>query len=219
MLEQFIRNWLSYSLNPENRVFDRDDNAMIDMMEGRQPFNYDIVSRWSHRYRILNRIDIETKNALILCAKTNIAHNQRISSSENYPDKTFRIVYEKFHQINDRKWLSLTSKYLWCKFPNNFPMYDRFAYRAVCNLQSIHPVLINLSPVGRENPNGVEAVCAHYSRYRAHVMALTEHYTPLINEIKQELNCNYPYNLRIMDKILWSLGNGTCGAAPPPVTY
>ncbi len=98
-------------------------------------------------------------------------------------------------------------------------MYDRFAYRAICVLQSVHPALADLDKVGRENPDGPEAVCAHYSRYRAHVVALTQAHQELIDQIKNEVGCYYPYNLRIMDKLLWHLGNGQCGSAPPPVAH
>jgi hypothetical protein len=91
--------------------------------------------------------------------------------------------------------LSLASKILWCRFPGHIPIYDGFAVRGLKTLSRL-AAIPRLAHVGEY---------AQFSHAWWGVYAQTR---PLIERHLGEhpLPQRYPYPVRILDKILWYLG-------------
>jgi hypothetical protein len=91
-----------------------------------------------------------------------------------------------------RNFTSLASKALWLRYPNEVPLYDRYAQQALCMLAKITPDLPRVS----KSADSYEAFAlvwrALYDRHASDIAAIPHK--------------GYPYSVRIFDRILWILG-------------
>lgn len=114
-----------------------------------------------------------------------------------------------------RKWLSAASKLLWCHYPHDIPMYDRFVFQAMTTLQGVEPALFHAERLGVLKPkNNRESAdqfykreAQHYLRYRRAILAVYASYSELLDDLRSKYNVAYPYDLRLLDKLLLILGN------------
>jgi len=92
-----------------------------------------------------------------------------------------------------RDLISLTSKGLWCCYPNAIPIYDSYAQQALwilCKLAELHPTA---SVSNDRYPSFADAWFQIYRQVE-----------PIIGEYAAQVN--YPYKVRILDRILWLIG-------------
>jgi hypothetical protein len=89
-----------------------------------------------------------------------------------------------------RNLTSLTSKALWCCYPEEIPIFDSYAQRALWTLSRL---------MGIPQPADAGA----YSRF-------VSVWLPLYRCIERTLDdarlSNYPYKVRVFDRILWIIG-------------
>jgi len=94
-------------------------------------------------------------------------------------------------------------------------IYDSFVERAVTILQCLdedlakYPRLNN--PPDIKTNNYLQLVTNYYINYQNIVKALLSKYQNTINKLKTDLKTDYNYDLRIMDKTLWLMGNARKG--------
>lgn len=116
----------------------------------------------------------------------------------------------------DRKWLSAASKLLWCLYPEQSPMYDRFVSRSVTVLRHLAPSLAGFpalgeapNPIkGEAGPDATARYAAYYGQFYEMVHALLADNAARLAQLRAQHNETYPYDVRILDKLLWMMGKG-----------
>lgn len=112
MLENFIKSNFDVIIGIQEK-FDHDTD-MIEAVENRTLTN-DMVKTWMRNYGLFqgikNEFRIGIANAFIeFCNELDLDKEPNIETS-------FLILHSKFFSIYPRKWLSATSKLLWCIYP------------------------------------------------------------------------------------------------------
>ena len=101
------------------------------------------------------------------------------------------------HQGPDGRFVSMASKLLWLKRPQTVPIYDKYAR-------------LGLSVLGKLAPEAVDGDLADdgdledYAEFLARWTRLYAKAGPYLQAIEND----YPYRVRLFDKVLWLVGNG-----------
>ena len=99
-----------------------------------------------------------------------------------------------------RDFTSLASKALWLRYPKVVPLYDRMAQNSLFLISKIEPDLPAFDgrfQGGERYAPFVKIWCTLYKRYS--------------EELEGFATPEYPYAVRILDRILWLLGEPTYG--------
>ena len=96
-----------------------------------------------------------------------------------------------------RDFTSLASKVLWLCYPQDVPLFDSFAQ---CALHVVSKLEADIAPLSDSN--------SEYQQFVHVWMALYHRYTNAVTAIDIG---DYPYRVRIFDKILWLLGEPRYG--------
>jgi hypothetical protein len=105
----------------------------------------------------------------------------------------------RVHQNKDdtpRDLTSLTSKALWCCYPDAIPIFDSYAQRAL-------RVISHLLSLDRSRVDAIE-----YARFVSVWLNLYRRVEPTLNDARLG---NYPYKVRVFDRILWIIGEPDYG--------
>lgn len=90
-------------------------------------------------------------------------------------------------------------------------IYDAFVERAISILQCVDedlakPPRLNYLPNVKDEKD-MNLVAKHYMNYQSLVKILATKHKSLIDVLKISANSCYDYDLRIVDKILWIIGD------------
>jgi predicted small secreted protein len=96
-----------------------------------------------------------------------------------------------------RDFTSLASKVLWLRYPEEVPLYDRFAQEALWMLSKLEP--------------GLPPVPKSALKYDAFVLIWKTLYDRYALSLGAIDNKGYPYRVRIFDRILWLIGEPVYG--------
>lgn len=193
------------------RGIHRDPLMVAMLQEGQQ--DAALVQTWMREYGLFQGITAPNRNAVVNRFIEFAAEHQRHSLEPN-ADEIQALYVELLGALHGevaRSWVSATSKLLWCLYPNTIVIYDAFVHRALAVMQCIDGDLEGFPRVG-EPPriNGVAdiAIAAqHYMNYQAMVRRLLSVHAQLLRDLRARHNEQYPYDVRIMDKVLWMIGN------------
>jgi hypothetical protein len=158
------------------------------------------VRDWLNRYRVLRYVPSEVSNKVVAAIVDFADERQGGSLGQNKAliGSEFRILEGRLGVLlpllpksgKPRRVIPLTSKALWCCYPNDIPIYDDYALRAL-------QVLTRLCHF--RDPRGD----TDYARYLDAWFALYELAKPVI----ESANLNgYPFPIRVLDQFLWYLG-------------
>jgi hypothetical protein len=113
--------------------------------------------------------------------------------------------------VKPRSWMSATSKLLWCLYPRDIVIYDAFVHRTLVTLQCVDPDLAGTERIGAapkiETHAHIDPAVAAYIRYQSLVRRLLTVHTPALNELRRQHKEQYLYDIRIVDKLLWMIGD------------
>lgn len=95
-------------------------------------------------------------------------------------------------------------------------MYDTQVHRTLCVLGKLHPVLLPHAPLGaapQARPGeaaqaAAERYASFYRRYYAMITALLDDRAQQLAGLRAVHGETYPYDIRILDKLLWMVGRG-----------
>jgi hypothetical protein len=158
------------------------------------------VRKWLNRYRVLRYLPSETSKAV--AAEVIDFADQRQSRSldrdEAQINSEFDALKARLQRIlppapksgSTREAISLTSKALWCCYPEDVPIYDNYALRTLQMLSH----LCHFS-----NANGG----SDYFKYLQCWFALYYKVEPIIEQAHAN---GYPFRLRVLDRFLWYVG-------------
>lgn len=126
-------------------------------------------------------------------------------------EEQFKSLHEKLSEGIDKKWLSATTKLLWVMEPNNTIIYDSLVAKSITVLQCLDNNLarlprINLQPKYHTKKD-IFALYKYYNNYQIAVRAIYDQNIDIIQKAKEELNSQYNYDIRLIDKLLWRMGD------------
>jgi hypothetical protein len=166
----------------------------------------DVLKRWLQSYGVFQ--GLEGSERLSVVRKVlEIADENGCNADLRFSHESRDELFTKFDALhkeccnlvsanNDgsqRDLTSLTSKALWCCYPNAVPLYDRFTQHSVWLISR----LANIEPPRNSPPR---------DRYRPFAAMWFEMYDKVLPIIKEADLQGYPYRVRIFDKILWIAG-------------
>lgn len=200
-LEAELRNYIEIRLKP----FPPDQIAVHALVsrDMTRPDREADVRSWLNRYRVLRYVPPETSGKVV-AAIIDFADERgggSLRQDKTLIDSEFRLLEARLGVLlpplpksgKPRRVTSLTSKALWCCFPNDVPIYDNYALRAL-------QVLSRLCHF--ETP----PLDADYALYIGAWFALYDLAKPVIDSAN--LN-GYRYPIRVLDQFLWYLGQPT----------
>ena len=188
------------------------DSEMKLMLDSRV-INKQLVISWMRDYGLFQGIKTIDREAIVnkYAALVFDATDCYQSPNTKQIEVMFHQFLSEFYETVPRKWLSATSKLLWCSFPDNIVIYDAFVERALVILQGVTLYLadmprIKTSPVIK-TPNDIDLVVEFYLNYQGMVIAIMAEHQKQLNKLRSKYNETYSHDIRIIDKVLWMLGN------------
>jgi len=180
-----------------------DDPAIQAVHDKGQPDRENALKRWLESYAALQGFTKEDRrrvvDGMLGFADTVGCH---------FDELPFEELIKKFDHLHgicgkavaltkadkERDLVSLTSKGLWCCYPNGVSIFDRF-------VQNVLWILCKLSQV---RPNASTANSGRYAAFADVWFQIYSQVTPIIVEEADRIG--YPYKLRVFDRILWVIG-------------
>ena len=219
MIQEFIKSNFKYIAEEHLNTYpDGIDHLMISGCKT-NTLNEDLVVNWMTRYNLFQGKKRESRH---LIASEFIAYNSGVDNIESQSELDIREHFSDLHyklyeisiknQIPQKKWLSATSKLLWCMFPSQIVIYDSFVVRAITILQCMHRELAEFNRVTNgprklENSRDLDLLTEHYMNYQNLVKKIYVANEDVISDMKQAYGLDYEYNIRLIDKFLWLMGD------------
>ena len=193
------------------RAIHRDPQMVAMLREG--PHDATLVQAWMREYGLFQGITAPHRNAIVHRFLTFVGEHERHVQEPNTDEIQALYVglFTALHGQVGRSWVSATSKLLWCLYPNTIVIYDAFVHRALAVMQCIDNDLEGFPRVGQppkvNGPADIVNAAQHYMNCQAMVRRLLSVQGQLLRELRERHNELYPYDVRIMDKVLWMMGN------------
>lgn len=206
MIQEFIKSNFHEAVKIQTSF--GHDQQMVDAVQN-EALTAEMVKDWMRKYGLFQGIkkDVREKIANEFIAFTT---NNKTFGENEIPDK-FQNLHEILKSIENRKWLSATSKLLWCINPKEVVIYDAFVERSILILQCLDEDLakfprMNTPPNARKDFES-QNMTKYYMNYQNLVKSLYERNKDVIQDLKSKSTINYEYDLRVLDKLLWIMGN------------
>lgn len=188
------------------------DEKMKSMLQ-KGDDNEKLVISWMKDYGLFQGITSIHREKV---ARNFLSFAKNIDSTIDITNKdTLKSIYSKLYKVLfntvNRSWMSATSKLLWCIYPDNIVIYDSFVERALVVMQCLDPELskfprISVAPkVTRKSD--IALATNYYMNYQGMVKNLYERNIKILNELRNKYGETYPHDIRIVDKLLWMIGN------------
>lgn len=188
------------------------DPKMVRMLK-KGPPDIDLVKTWMRGYGLFQGITTDKRNAIAEAFLNYAAsiNRPRQPLSDEFIEAQFRTLLRTLYETVERSWMSATSKLLWCLFPNSFVIYDAFVHRSLVVLQCVDSGLSKFPRIGSapkiKEIEDIEAAVRFYMNYQSMVRHLQEKHQSLLDAMRQKHSERYKYDIRIIDKALWMIGN------------
>lgn len=189
-----------------------DDPKMINMVQQKSR-DYDLVVKWMQDYKLL--MGIESKDRRKIARKYfDFLESIDIQNEPECVDDAILLLLRKFHSAVPRVWLSAATKVLWCVYPNRVIIYDSFVERSLTVLQCIEPCLMEMPriksrpKIGKgELENDLKRIVNFYANCKQMVSSILKQHQEQLNRLRKKHKIEYPYDVRIIDKLLWMMGS------------
>ncbi len=166
------------------------------------------IRQWLQSYHVLQSFTSETdwKIAEQIIAYADERKQKALGLRRDLILEEFKNLESRIQRIvpakksgKPRKVTSLVSKALWCCYPSDIPIYDNYAEHA---LQVICRICdIRVTDAG----SGTHAEFAHFLEAWFHLYGEIR---PLIEQVDRP---DYPYGIRVLDSLLWYIGQPKFG--------
>jgi hypothetical protein len=202
------------------------DQLIVPMLAGAGSYDEMVAKRFMAKYNLLRNCSREEiKHILAAFHRFWLEWREKEGTSECEQSLTSAAVEERFtdlfkrlYRVKPRNWISATSKLLWCMYPRQLVIYDRFVQTALTTLQPLEPALASMSPYERigspqapEDKNGIGISVKHYMRVWAMVHVLLTAYGTQLAVLQKKhgvaLERSYIWDIRVLDRLLVFLGN------------
>jgi hypothetical protein len=187
------------------------DPQMIAMLRDGPP-DAALVKSWMRDYSLFQGITGQSRDAIANCfldfARSHARHS---SLSDEVVKELYADLFTALYRQLARSWMSATSKLLWCLYPEDIVIYDAFVHRTLVVMRCIDSDLSEFPRIGAppaiKSKADVASATAHYMTYQAMVRKLQAVHAKALSDLRQCNNETYPYDIRIIDKLLWMIGD------------
>lgn len=193
------------------RQFVRDEEIKSILVHGGQDVN--LVKSWMREYGLYRGISSERRDRLarrFLIFSAGARAATGMVGRRVVEEKYLELFKALFFEVN-RSWVSATSKLLWCIYPDEVVIYDSFVWRALVVMQCLDADLAKFPRIGVAPPIASESDIApavrYYMNYQDMVRHILQRSSTLLNELRAEHKETYPHDVRIIDQLLWRVGN------------
>jgi len=193
------------------RGSERDSQMVAMLRDG--PQNDELVRAWMMEYNLFQGITAHDRKAIV-ARFLRFAPEHKATSrepSEEHIAKLYADLFTALYREVARSWMSATSKLLWCLYPNVIVIYDSFVHRTLVVMQCIDSDLSGFPRIGAapviKKETDIRTATEHYMNYQAMVRKLQSAHTQLLEDLRKRNHESYPYDVRIIDKLLWMIGN------------
>jgi hypothetical protein len=211
MISQYFESNYQTACNMQTRIENENDGPMKQMIQA-QVFEVDKVKDWMRGYGLFQGIS-ETNRIAIAKKYTEVIFKftKSIQKPNNKEiEELFLNLQNEFYSVVERKWLSATSKLLWCSYPYEIVIYDAYVERALVVLQGITPYLANFPRINNSpkinSKSDIEDVTKVYINYQNMIKAILDNHQIQLDALRSIHQEKYEYDIRIVDKLLWMLG-------------
>ena len=172
-----------------------------------------VVKQWMQHYRLFQGIESGDREKIASRFLAFAALHQTRPSplDDSAVSKVFSDLLGALYAEVPRGWISATSKLLWCLYPGDVVIYDTFVHRALTVMQCIDSDLTGFNRIGAtptlKGASDIANATKHYVNYQAMVRRLLFRHADLLNELRTQRSETYPYDIRILDKLLWMIGD------------
>lgn len=187
------------------------DPLMVNMLRTNGA-DHELVKKWMRNYGLFQGIESDSRNEI---ADRFLTFTQQHHRVDRLSDTTVADLYRELlialFKVKPRSWMSATSKLLWCLYPSDVVIYDAFVHRALVTLQCVDPDLEGTERIGRAPMikvlADIDPAVVTYMRYQSLVRKLLAVHTPTLAELRRKHKEKYQYDIRIVDKLLWMIGD------------
>lgn len=207
---QYLNTRYTVACNSQRGI--QSDSEMITMLQSGKA-NPTLVQTWMREYGLFQGITNHDRCLVVEQFLAFAGRHRRITRDptnagiQKMYEELFRVLYASV----PRSWASATSKLLWCMYPETVVIYDTFVHRALVVLQCIDDDLAGFERIGVapkiQKGSDIAFVTEHYMNYQSMVRRLLFVHAPLLRALRRRHKEQYPYDIRILDKVLWMIGN------------
>ena len=177
--------------------------------------NLQLVKSWMVSYNLFQGINTAQRDAIangfLQFSRNYKSSNRQLTSTDI--EEQFGELLLALYRIVNRSWLSATSKLLWCIYPDQVVLYDSFVYRSLTVFQCVDADLTAFPRIGSppkfDSEASINKAVQHYMGFQNLVKHLQQVHQPALDRLreKNKETCSYEYDIRIIDKLLWMIGN------------
>ena len=208
--EAYIRNNYVAACKMQRDIAN-DEKMKLMLRLGNQ--DLELVKRWMREYALFQGIKTNNREQIakrFLSFSISVRSTAGVSHRELLEERYIELFTALFREVN-RSWVSATSKLLWCIYPDEVVIYDSFVWRALVVMQCLDTELANFPRIGVARKVAYESDTAlavkHYMNCQDMVKHICERYIDTLNELREKHKEAYPHDIRIIDKLLWMIGN------------
>jgi hypothetical protein len=207
--QAFLENQFTTACELQRKI--EQDTPMVNMV--RDGLKDDsLVKKWMRTYGLFQGVSRKEEDAIARRFLNYVESHTKVAQlSENEIRNIFSELLSELFQEVARTWISATSKLLWCLYPDEIVIYDSFVHRTLTVMQCIDTDLAEYPRIGEtptiNNEQDIVPATHHYMNYQAMVQKLLRTHAQTIAELRLQNDESYPYDIRIMDKLLWMIGN------------
>lgn len=208
-LNSYLKNHYVAACKVQHGIFR--DQQMVDMLNNGQQ-DFELVKSWMQDYGLFQGITGENRDAIVKCfLEFARLHVRESKVTDEIVEKLYSELFMLLYMKVPRSWMSATSKLLWCLYPKDIAIYDAFVHRTLVVMQCIDSNLSGFPRVGTapkiKTVDDIKLAIVHYMRYQSIIRKLLTTHAKTLSSLRLANHEKYPYDIRILDKILWMIGN------------
>jgi hypothetical protein len=203
LAKKYIPISIEWQSKPAENLWDQKTIEAVKSIHEPQSARVEQVHRWLQSYHVLQSFTAETERMIAGQVIVYADSRQRrvldmkqelILAEFKELESQIQKVVTKNKSGKPRKVTSLVSKAIWCCYPSDIPIYDNYAEHAlqvICRLS-------NIKVTGKSNDTD--------GKYAHFLEAWFRVYREIEPVIDPEILEGYPYKIRVLDSLLWYIG-------------
>lgn len=212
-LEKYIQQ--HYLAACQHQLDVKHDVEMLGTL-AKQQYDLAVITGWMQKYGLFQGVTTADRRAVVeafVKFAMSGPHAPRITLVEVHGQ--YEALYTALFGAVTRGWTSATSKLLWCLYPYDVAIYDAFVWRTLVVFQELDEEMrttdrIGSPPWGKGTGSKQDLLSAgvtHYRHYSRLIDMLFRRHRDVLDECRQRHGIQYPYDIRILDKLLWMIGH------------
>ncbi|MEX3973557.1 hypothetical protein [Paraburkholderia caribensis] len=184
---------------------------MIEAVKGGVP-DKTLVKGWMTDYGLFQGLTHSQRDSVVGAFEDFVASHRRIRlMTDNDVYHVYGELYAALYGAENRVWASAASKLLWCLYPRQTVIYDDYVHSTIVVLQSIDRNLAGFPRVGIAprvyTKSDIELASKFYVNFQCIVKKLCAVHKPTLRQLRRRYQEQYPYDIRVIDKLLWMISN------------